>query len=117
MIEKRQHPRVTADVPLRLGPLTSAVVRDISLSGVRCVTSTPLVPMTVVSLRIELPTGQDGTEAWQEVPCEGVVVRSRVFEEDGQSRYESAILFKDLPEPMRQTLSVFVESRLRARLG
>ena len=114
MEEKRGHPRVVAELPLLLGPLSSATVRDISLTGVRCVTPTPLTPMTAVGLRLELPTGRTDASAWNEVLCEGVVVRCRVVEEVGETKYESAILFQGMGEYEREILSSFVERRLNS---
>jgi hypothetical protein len=114
MSEKRAHPRVVANLPLRLGPLASASVRDISLTGVRCVTPDPLTPMTVVALRLELPTGRESGDDWVELPCEGVVVRCRVLEENGDSKYESAILFQDMDESDQKILSSFVDRRLNS---
>lgn len=114
MEERRRHPRVNATLPVLLGPLASAVVRDISRTGVRCITPQPFSPMTVVGLRLELPTGRDGDDAWVEVPCEGVVVRCRVLEEDGEGKYESAILFQNLGEFAIRALDEFVARRLSA---
>jgi hypothetical protein len=117
MADKRKHPRVSAKLPVLLGPLSSAVVRDISRTGVRCVTPEPFSPMTVVGLRLELPTGREGDDAWVEVPCEGVVVRCRVLEKDGEGRYESAILFRNLGEDAERLLDEFVSGRINSPAG
>ena len=100
-----------------MGPLSSAVVRDISLSGVRCITQEPLKPMALVALRLVLPSGRPGEDAWDEVPCEGIVVRCHVLESGEESRYESAILFKDLGPRERETIATFVDRRLGSRTG
>ncbi|MHC4859452.1 MAG: PilZ domain-containing protein [Planctomycetota bacterium] len=116
-MERRQQPRVRGGFPLKLGSLASATVRDISSAGVCCVTSGPLSPMTLVGLLLELPTGRSGEDAYVELPCEGVVVRCRVLHEPDDSRYETAILFKDLPEDSREILETFVDRRLNSPAG
>ena len=112
--ENRRHPRVQADFPVRMGPLASVVVRDLSLSGVRCLSRYPITPMTMVGLRLEVPTGEDGPEAVSEITCQGVVVRCRVLEEGDEPRYETAILFQDLPPPDRERMSRYISSRLES---
>jgi len=108
-VERRRHPRVTADIPARLEARTSATVRDISRSGVRCVTESLLTPMTLVEFLLELPTGDQG---YEELQCRGVVVRSRVLDEDDGTKFEAAILFKDLDGDARDRVESFITSRL-----
>lgn len=112
--EKRSHPRVAAEFPARLGSIDSAVVRDISLSGVRCTTPAPVAPMTIVAVRLELPQGPENDRSWTEIACRGVVVRSRPLPGEGDAKYEAAIFFQDLPEDHRAKLARFVDDRLRA---
>lgn len=115
MVEKRQYPRAPADFRMRLDPVRSATVRDISRAGVSCVTSSPLVPMTVVGLLLEIPvTGGDG---YVEMPCQGVVVRSGVFQDASGTRYESAILFRDLHPAQQAAIDAYVSRRLSSPAG
>ena len=94
-----------------MGPLASASVRDVSLAGIRCLTSDPITPMTVVSFLLEIPTGDD-EQAFYEVPCEGVVVRCAPAEED--ARFDVAILFRELSVEAFRFLEAYVDDRLRS---
>ena len=116
MEEKRQHPRVAARLPLKLGAVASAKVHDISHSGVRCITSNPLTPMTMVGLLLEIPEDETD-ETYVEIPCQGVVVRSRVIEGEQSPSYEAAILFQDLEETARQLIDAYVNRHLNATPG
>ncbi|HMR05444.1 MAG TPA: PilZ domain-containing protein, partial [Polyangiaceae bacterium] len=56
--ERRAHPRVRADLPIQLtaeGGAADASIRDISLSGVCCITDRAMPVMTQVRLTIVLP--------------------------------------------------------------
>lgn len=108
-LERRRYPRVTADIPARLDSRTSATVRDISRSGVRCVTESLLTPMTLVEFLLELPVG---TEKFEELQCRGVVVRSRVLDEVDGTKFEAAIFFQDLHGDARDRIESYVASRL-----
>jgi hypothetical protein len=113
MIEKRQYPRVRTRLPLKLGAVASARVHDISRAGIRCITASPLAPMTMVGLLLEIPE-DDRDTVYVEVPCQGVVVRSRVLETEETPSYEAAILFQDLEETAQRTIEAYVNRHLEA---
>ena len=55
----RQHERVTADLPVRLEADAARPgdrVIDLSETGARVKTSSPLTPMSLISMHLELPT-------------------------------------------------------------
>jgi hypothetical protein len=113
--ERRRAPRVAADIELRCeqgGRSGVARVRDISASGVRCVTDSAMPLMTQVGLVLQIP----GTGAPREIVCRGAVVRSGPIG-DGASRgtggFETAIFFTDVTESDRVWLEEFVSSRSR----
>ncbi len=106
--ERRRHPRVASEFQVRFGASTLARVRDLSRSGVRCLTPAPLAAMTVLGLTLELPSG----DGFEEVRCRGVVVRTRPLPDAGEPRFEAAVLFTDLTEDQRDTLDRFVRRRL-----
>ena len=129
--ERRTKPRVAADLATRLGlggQFGSARIRDISSSGIRCVTDRALPLMTQVELVIVLPhhAGQ------REIVCRGAVVRSGPLGGSIQPRnvsqsvaagdksasaFETAIFFTDIRDSDRVQVDEFVSSaRPSARL-
>jgi len=116
-IERRQHPRVPAGFPLKLDSLSEATVRDISRSGVCCVTSNPLSPMTLVGLLLELPTGRPGGDDHVPCPCRGVVVRCRALDDVKGPSYETAILFQDLEPDAVDMIGSYVDGQLSSPAG
>ena len=98
--ERRGQPRVRADLSVQLNLETGgsgANIRDISLSGVCCITDRAMPVMTQVELTIVLPTGPDATHP---LTCSGAVVRSEPIPTngDGSSHFETAIFFTQMGE-------------------
>ena len=116
MEEKRQHVRVATRLPLKLGAVASARVHDISHAGVRCITSNPLTPMTMVGLLLEIPEDETD-ETYVEIPCQGVVVRSKLVEGEQPPSYEAAILFQNLEEAAMNLIRDYVNRQLKATAG
>src|SRR5262245_16820096 len=113
--ERRRHARVAADIELRCeqgGRSGVARVRDISASGVRCVTDRAMPLMTQVGLILQIP----GASAPREIVCRGAVVRSGPIGNasgQGTGGFETAIFFTDVTESDRVWLEEFVSSKLR----
>ena len=108
--ERRAHPRVRADLPIQLtaeGGAADASIRDISLSGVCCITDRAMPVMTQVRLTIVLP---DRVGEPRPINCSGAVVRSARTARgpNGRERYETAIFFTELGESARNQLEDFV---------
>jgi hypothetical protein len=111
--ERRGHPRVQAELPIQLtaeGGAADASIRDISLSGVCCLTDRAMPVMTQVRLTIVLP---DRGGAPRPITCSGAVVRSRRTSRgpSGAERYETAIFFTELGESARNQLEDYVVLR------
>ncbi len=110
--ERRKMPRVPASFDLRLdvgGRQGSAHVRDISASGVRCVTDRAMPLMTQVAVTLLLP----GTSGAHEISCRGAVVRSAP---DGRAAsFETAIFFTHMSDADRGRVEEFVSTGGRAR--
>ena len=114
--ERRQSPRRRARVPMQLGPpgaLGDAVVEDISLSGIRCVSGQALPVMSQVALELVLSVPTIGERS---VSCQGVVVRTRAADatesdagERGSPRYETAIFFTSMTDRDRLFLGDFLK--------
>ena len=113
MVERRRHPRAASEFGVRLGPSALARVRDISRAGVRCITRTPLSPMAVLGLTLELPAG----ESFVELSCRGVVVRTVSVPDESGPQWEAAVLFTDLTDDQRSTLDRFVRRSLNSPAG
>jgi len=114
--ERRRTPRSPVELPvtLAIGDASDEVtapasVRDVSLSGVRCVTARPVGVMTQVGLTLVLPGAGPGTS----IACRGAVVRSdRVTAStDGDDeQYETAIFFTSMAESDRVALQEFLQT-------
>jgi len=113
--ERRRHSRVAADIEVRCehgGRSGVARVRDISASGVRCVTDRAMPLMTQVGLVLQIP----GAGAPREIVCRGAVVRSGPIGSGSggdPGGFDTAIFFTDVTESDRVWLEEFVSSRLR----
>ena len=114
--EHRKKPRAAADIDMRFelaGQAGFARIRDISASGVRCVTDRPLPLMTQVELVIVLP----GPAGHREVVCRGAVVRSTAVAapetpKSGKNAagFETAIFFTQMRDADRTEVEEFVSS-------
>jgi hypothetical protein len=117
--ENRKKPRVRADMDMRFelgGKAGVARVRDISASGVRCLTDRALPLMTQVELVIVLPA----PGGHREVVCRGAVVRSTAVASPETSKpgkqapeYETAIFFTQMRDSDRTEVEEFVSSARR----
>jgi len=110
--ERRKKPRVAADLDMRFdvsGRSGLARVRDISASGVQCVTDRPMPLMTQVALVIRLPEGAGA----REIACRGAVVRSPP--RGGDASFETAIFFTHMSDADRVDVEEFVSSVGRPR--
>ncbi len=119
--ERRKKPRAKADLPLHVvmpGRALGARVLDVSTSGVRCLTDRQLPVMTQVELSIVVPVaGRRVPGATRDIPCQGVVVRSRAADQESATdvaTYDTAIFFTDMRDSDRSELEDFVA---RARTG
>ena len=110
--ERRKKARVSSDLDLRFdvaGRSGLARIRDISASGVRCVTDRAMPLMTQVALIIVLPDGA----GVREIACRGAVVRSAPNGRD--SSFETAIFFTHMSDADRIEVETFVASIGRPR--
>jgi hypothetical protein len=118
--ENRKKPRAAADMDMRFehgGQPGFARIRDISASGVKCLTDRPLPLMTQVELVIVLP----GPAGQREVVCRGAVVRSTplAVPETAKSGkhaagFETAIFFTQMRDADRTDVEEFVSSTRRS---
>lgn len=95
---------------------------NISASGVYCMSSHYLAPLSKVALTIVLPRVPGGRAAKELIKCEGIVVRcEQSAAKRGERPYEVACMFSDLGEEVRSRIDAFVTWRnlqaLRAAAG
>ena len=122
--ERRRAPRILVEMPVTLavGEITErvsvpAVVEDVSLSGVRCVTARAIGVMTQVGLTLVLPAdpGGDTSLGSTTIACRGAVVRSIEIGANaeaggGDARYQTAIFFTNMAESDRVALQEFLQT-------
>lgn len=104
--ERRLHPRYTAPgrIELAVGDGEAAVLKDISLSGVACVSPKAFEEMTVLDVRMSLPVDDEQVE----FQAGGAVVRSEARPDGG---HLVAIFFTHMDEGSRQQLERFLAAQ------
>lgn len=109
--ERRRHPRITADLPLRFvsgdGDQESFELVDLSESGARIKCGRRLGAMTRVSVGLRLPGRILEQTDDVSVDTMGVVVWSHPLE-DG--RFDTGVFFADLEGEQREVLRTFVQA-------
>jgi hypothetical protein len=117
--ERRGTARADARLSMRLkgtrpdGNLTQVVTesQNISSSGVYCLSSHYLAPLSKVDLAIVLPRLPGGRGTKDIINCEGIVVRCDTGPRRSDHAYELACMFTELDPGRRQRLDEFVTWR------
>jgi len=117
--ERRRAPRVNVDFPLEFShPFPREVIRvkNISTSGICCISQFPLPEMTRVGIIINLPEPPMRDRPMEPIKCEGAVVRCEPQPVSGETEaYELAIFLTDISPVSMEELQRFVNSRLIRR--
>jgi hypothetical protein len=111
--ERRRHPRVLADLPLRLTFKDQTVetrILDLSTSGIRFATPDSLPVMSRVQIALELPTRAGAGSGTDPLAITGVVVRCDRTSRTG-GHFDTAIYFEELSGTARLRLEQFVAAR------
>lgn len=117
--ERRRMTRADARLSMRLeagspesdGAQVVTESQNISASGVYCMSSHYLAPLSKVALTIVLP-GVPGTRSAKElIKCEGIVVRCEQNPKRSERPYQLACMFSELNDELRQRLDAFVTWR------
>lgn len=106
--ERRRHPRITTDLPVTIAlpeGQHEARIRDLSRAGVCFFLDRRIPEMTVLQMRLDLPT-RDGQEV---IEGTGVVVRCEAVSAH-LDHYEVAVFLNDLTESSRDRLHAYVEN-------
>ncbi len=117
--ERRGTARADARLSMRLrgahddGDLTQVVTesQNISASGVYCLSSHYLAPLSKVDLAIVLPRLPGGRGTKDIINCEGIVVRCDAGPRRGDHAYQLACMFTELDSVRRQRIEEFVTWR------
>lgn len=115
-VERRSHPRVENNVPLKLSWPEADVVtetKNISCAGAYCRVSKYIEPMTKVAVTLLLPVKKGTKVTTKKIACRGVVVRTEHIP-DGDEFF-TAIFFSDILPKDSRILAQFVENALAAK--
>ena len=108
-IEKRKHPRLDNNVPLKICHENGDVVTEtgnISRSGVYCKVTKYIEPMMKLKIYLLLPFKKSGKNITKKVTCQGVVVRTESISE--QDCFNVAIFFNDISQRDSEMISEYV---------
>ena len=115
-VERRSHPRIENNVPVKLSWAEADVVtetRNISCAGAYCRISKYIEPMTKVEITLLLPVKKGTKVTTKKIVCRGVVVRTEHIP-DAEEFY-TAIFFSDILPKDSRILAQFVESALASK--
>lgn len=117
--ERRKAPRVPVDLPLEfIHPFPREVVRvkNISSSGICCISTFPLPEMSRVGIILKLPALSTADTPPQDVKCEGAVVRCMPSTHpEEREMYELAIFLTEVSPSSRKALHAFVNACLLSK--
>ena len=105
--ERRLHPRYTVKgkVELAVGKEGPAVLRDLSMSGLSCISPRPFDEMTVLEINMQLPL-KSGKKAFK---AGGAVVRCDKSREGGG--HVVAVFFTQMDAANSKVLSEFIHDQ------
>lgn len=95
--EKRKHPRLEKNIPLKLSYDDSDIVTEthnLSRSGAYCQVDKYIEPMTKLKIHLLLPFNKNGKVLTKKVSCHGIVVRTESAK--GRDTFNVAIYFNDI---------------------
>jgi len=115
-VERRSHPRVENNIPLKLSWPDADVVtetKNISCAGAYCRVSKYIEPMTKVEVMLLLPVKKGAKVTTKKIACHGVVVRTEHI--PAGDEFYTAIFFSDILPKDSRILAQYVESALAAK--
>ena len=111
--ERRNHPRLINNVPVRISREGEEAVTEtinISRSGAYCRCSKYVEPMTKMKVSLLLPIRKHGKSNTRKISCEGVVVRTEEAEEE--NCFYVAIFFSDITQRDAEAIADYIQSYL-----
>ncbi len=106
--ERRQHPRLDHNLPLRISADEVDIVtetKNLSCSGAFCLVSRRLEPMSKLKIHLLLPIRKAGKVQNHKISCTGVVIRCELVDAD---HFSVAIFFSDITPRDSESISEFV---------
>ena len=111
-IERRKHPRLYHNIPLKIWHEDGDIVTktgNISRSGAYCQVNKYIAPMTKLKINFLLPVKKNGKTSSKKISCEGAVVRT---DQLGGNEYCLAIFFSDISQRDADSIADYVSSAL-----
>lgn len=111
--ERRIHPRVDNNVPLKISYEGGDIVTktgNISRSGAYCSVDKYIAPMTKFKINLLLPVKKNGKTTSKKISCEGAVVR--IEPAQANKHYNVAIFFNDISQRDAESIADYVSSCL-----
>lgn len=110
--EKRQYPRVTYALPLKVGANGydfSTFTQNISCVGAYCHIDKYVPPFTKVMVKLALPQAAASGNKSYNMECKGVVVRT---EDELNGGFNIAIFFNAITDDQRKKIAHYLEQFL-----
>jgi len=111
--ERRKHPRVEGNIPLKLSSDEGDVVTEtwnLSRTGVYCRVHKHISPMTKLKIHLLLPSRKSKRTVTKKISCQGVVVRTEQI--PGTEFYNTAIFFNEIRQKDSDNISDFINERM-----
>ena len=115
--DRRKNNRVETELPratLAFGESGSpAVLKNISTSGLACISSEQILEMTLIDLKIQLPALPEEEQDFFPFVCKGAVVRCEpLIRGNSKRKWQIAVYFTEMDETNETLLHRYVKSRL-----
>lgn len=114
--ERRQHPRLKNNIPLKISSEDGDVVTetwDLSRTGVYCRANKYFEPMTKLKIHLLLPMKKTRRTVTKKICCQGVVVRVEAVPDT--EYYNTAIFFNDVQQKDADVISDYVSDELEKK--
>lgn len=114
MIDRRKHPRLANNIPVKICQEDGDVVTEtanISRSGAYCRVERYIEPMSKMKIHLLLPIKRGGKSSTKKISCEGVVVRTESI--PNQNAYHVAIFFSDISSRDSESIADYVSNYLQ----
>lgn len=114
--ERRKHDRLASDSTtptIEIGDShSSAVLKNISRTGLACVSYTEIPEMTVVEMKIQLPALPEEEAECFDFACKGAVVRCEPMNRSSSKRkWMVAIFFTEVDDKNQQVIDQYMTTR------
>ena len=113
--DRRQHPRVDKNVPLKISTADVDLVtetKNLSRTGVYCRVNKYIEPMTKLKIHLLLPVKKGTKTTTKKITCHGVIVRTEPLAKDN-SEFSVAIYFNDLAARDADCITEYIDKFLK----